>query len=269
MKLRTIDVDEDVANVLTRSPIRDGVLTLPDQLDRQHYQRTAKVLGALGLKWDRRIGGFAITPDLATDLADALTAGKVVDRKRTLELFETPVAIANQMAQLAMSKLPVARLDIGAMRFLEPSAGRGRLVSAMGSRFIGGDELLAIDIDAANCQALKDQGIATEVICGDFIGLGCQIGKQADVILMNPPFANTADILHVTHAYTRWLAPGGVLVAIMSPHWTFAEDTPSRSFRQLMRDVTLSGNTMLPEGAFKAEGTGVRTVMVWMQKAVA
>ena len=77
---------------------------------------------------------------------------------------------------------------------------------------------------------------------------------------MNPPFADQADIDHVTHALS-FLKPGGKLVAIMSAGVTFREDRKASDFRALIWGM---GGTMneLPEDSFKQSGTNVRTVLV-------
>lgn len=268
MRIRTIEIGEDVAGVLRRATWEGPVLRLPDeQLDRKLYVAVDKVLATLGGKWSRGQRGHVFAADTAAELQAALDAGHVVDRKKTLELFETPREIAEQMALAARTYL------FGGKRFLEPSAGRGRLLEAMFRHHAPQDfdEILAIDIDPANCDELIRQGIATETICGDFLAMACQLGKQADVILMNPPFGNTADIAHVTHAFTRWLAPGGTLVAIMSPHFTFAENRAAAGFKQMLAGAGVGFFEIeeLPEGAFTSEGTAVRTVMVTIRKAAA
>lgn len=267
MKVRAIAIADDVADILRRSTWDDTTLMLPPtQLERKVYEQVDKVLRALGGKWNRHRGGHIFNRAAFLDLRDALDAGRVVDRKKTLELFETPIPIAERMGEIAaVRRIIDGHSGAAPIRWLEPSAGTGRLVSEIGRYAMRDEDVLAIDIDAANCEALRAQGIATEIVCGDFLSMMPHPGLQVDVILMNPPFSNTADIAHVTHAYRRWLAPGGILVAIMSAHWTFAQDRASRDFAHLCRDID-GRYELLPAGRFKAEGTSVNTVMVTMRK---
>jgi 16S rRNA G1207 methylase RsmC len=81
---------------------------------------------------------------------------------------------------------------------------------------------------------------------------------------MNPPFAKGQDICHVAHAL-KFLRPGGRLVAIMSAGTASRDDRASRDFRAL---IEARGGTIeeLSEGAFKASGTNVRTVIVTFDK---
>jgi len=264
---RGVTISPEVKAVLERSTVDGKVVRLPDgQLERSLYAAVDKVLKALGGKWDRRAGGHVFADGIGAELSDALSSGFAVDRKKTIELFETPALIAATLADIAASHSGWGQQIV---TILEPSAGRGRLLAAWNDALPGrcdDDNVIAIDIDAANCDAVRQQGIATMIVCGNFLALEPgQLYPLADVILMNPPFANTADIAHVTHAYQRWLAPGGILVAIMSPHWTFAEDAPSRAFRALMASAG-GEDQRLPSGSFKAEGTGVETVIVTLRK---
>lgn len=265
MRIRKIEITDDAATVLRESTWEGDVLKLPPrQLDRKLYEAVNKVLVALGGKWARAKGGHLFPNAAKMELNEALNAGSVVDRKKTLELFETPEDLATSMALTGIGLLG----RIHHPRVLEPSAGRGRIVDgfwrAWGKHEPVG-EMLAIDIDEQNCLHLSGSGNCSQVTQGDFIQLVPQPDKLMDLILMNPPFANTADILHVTHAFVRWLADGGVLVAIMSPHWTFASDRASRAFRELMEQHGGSWSR-LAKGTFLGEGTGVETVQVVLRK---
>ncbi len=81
-----------------------------------------------------------------------------------------------------------------------------------------------------------------------------------DRVIMNPPFADKADIAHIRHAL-GFLRPGGILVSVMSAGVQFREDRTTAAFREL---VTSSGGeiTALPDGSFAESGTDVRTVLV-------
>ena len=81
-----------------------------------------------------------------------------------------------------------------------------------------------------------------------------------DRVIMNPPFADKADIAHVRHAL-GFLRPGGVLVAVMANGVTFREDRATADFREVVSE-TGGQFAPLPEDAFKESGTGVLTVLV-------
>jgi hypothetical protein len=49
-------IDNDVANVLINSNVKDNLLYLPpEQLERSLYLRVNKVLQSLGGKWNRKL----------------------------------------------------------------------------------------------------------------------------------------------------------------------------------------------------------------------
>ena len=79
-----------------------------------------------------------------------------------------------------------------------------------------------------------------------------------DAVLMNPPFAQGADIEHITHALTM-LKPGGRLVALCA--------NGSRQNASLRPLVEARGGDweVLPADTFKEEGTGVRVALITLQ----
>jgi hypothetical protein len=101
-------------------------------------------------------------------------------------------------------------------------SAQGLRILALGSVNIAGalqrhatklDELLAIDMDAAQCEQL--QSYCNEVWCADFFRVVPDPSKRADLIVMRPNEwvpGSTID-----HAILKWLAPNGVLVAIVPP----------------------------------------------------
>lgn len=186
-------------------------------------------------------------------MADALKNGGAVAVSAP-QLFPTPMALAEVMVTMA---------DIQATdRILEPSAGTGNLLRAIGNAItitsdveeLGG--LVAVEINPKLAAALKP--LATEVICDDFLALAERVAAPTfDVVLMNPPFAGAADVLHIKAAL-RFLKPGGRLVAICA-------DGP-RQNRELKPLVEKHGGTWekLPPDTFRESGTGVNTVLLSM-----
>lgn len=161
------------------------------------------------------------------------------------QLFPTPRDLAQRMAD----KADIRPGD----RVLEPSAGTGMLVGAMGCRMFTdgepGGELVAVEINHALADGLRNQFPKIHVIHDDFLNHG-PIGLF-DRIVMNPPFVNGADIKHIRHALTR-LRPGGRLVAICA-NGPRQNDT-LRPLCDEWRD--------LEPGTFKEAGTNVNAAMV-------
>lgn len=160
--------------------------------------------------------------------------------------FPTPAAIVSDMIEAA--RLP-ARCSI-----LEPEAGSGAILDAV-CDLPNECELVIFERHGGLCEILKLKGYT---IAGrDFME---SEPFKVDRVLMNPPFENGQDIAHVRRAFDH-LAPGGRLVAIMSPGPFYRQDAKATAFRQWFED--LGGERIdIAAGAFKESGTGVASVMV-------
>jgi predicted RNA methylase len=174
-------------------------------------------------------------------IQEALKAG--VQVVTAPQLFPTPPAIAARMIELA----GIQEGD----RVLEPSAGTGNILRAIDVPA----HIVAVEINRALADALPAH-LATEVIQGDFLQVTAeQIAEKADRVVMNPPFANGADIDHILHAFD-FLRPGGRLVAICA--------NGPRQAAQL-RPLAESWEE-LPADTFRDQGTNVRTVLMTITK---
>lgn len=161
------------------------------------------------------------------------------------QLFTTPPSLAERMAEMA---------DLGAgLRVLEPSAGTGVLLDAVG----GEPERVAVEINATLAAALK--GKAEAVHHGDFLDITPEELGLFDRVVMNPPFKDASDIKHIEHAL-QFLKPGGVLVAICAGG--------SRQAAKLRPLAEENGGDWepLPAGTFKESGTSVNTVLLRIYK---
>lgn len=162
------------------------------------------------------------------------------------QLFPTPCEVAERMADLAI-------IEPG-HEVLEPSAGTGRLVGAMGGRMFGHNpergRVVAIEINEKLAQCLRVEYPLTDVKAADFLQCNGDLGKF-DRVLMNPPFADGADIKHILHA-REFLKPGGRIVAICAngPRQERALQSIATSWEEL------------PTDTFKEQGTSVRTVLL-------
>lgn len=164
------------------------------------------------------------------------------------QLFPTPIELAGRIAE-------EANIQEGA-RVLEPSAGTGRLIQAIRARV----ELVAVELNHGLAEQLRAAFPLADARCSDFLQCTPEQLGTFDRIVMNPPFTDSADVLHVSHAL-RFLKPGGRLVAIMSAGVTFRTDRRTADFRRLVEE---RGGVIepLPDDTFQESGTGVRTVLV-------
>jgi hypothetical protein len=95
------------------------------------------------------------------------------------------------------------------------------------------------------------------VTTGDFLAVAPR--PHYDRVVMNPPFAKDADAKHVIHAFD-FLAPEGLLVAVLSNGVTFHTTPAAKAFRALL-EATGGQLHYLPAHSFRASGTGVDSVV--------
>lgn len=245
-------VDQDVIETLDRATTEGNRLTLVGQLDRKLYERTAKALDAAGGKWNRKAGAHLFDGDAAEAIEPILLTGQIVSAKSEFDAFYTPADLARRVAALANLR-PMDTV-------LEPSAGDGALVRAS----IGDARVVyAIELRPSAVQQLNesfDDHPYVHVQHADFLSVAPVDYPTFDRVAMNPPFSRQQDIRHIMHA-ARFVKPGGRLVAIASTSVGFRDNALSRDFRDWLSD---HGGSIepLPEGSFKASGTGVNTVIV-------
>ncbi len=234
--------------VLSRAETNGNALVLVGQLDRALYARTNKVLEAAGGKWDRKAKAHVFTGSAADRIEQVLLTGDIAIPKDEFEFFPTPPDVVARVIE-------AAKLYEPDLQVLEPSAGRGALAmpAVAAGAVVDCYELMP----ANHVHLMTLQGLRT-VECRDFLAV--PPGRTYDRVLMNPPFSRQADIRHVMHAL-QFLKPGGLSVAIMSAGVDFRENKLTADFRET---VYSRGGTIeaLPDGAFKASGTMVRTVLV-------
>lgn len=176
------------------------------------------------------------------------------------QLFLTPRALAEKVANMAG---PI----LAGRRILEPQAGTGRLIEAAADNACGHDccSIVAVEINGSLVRGLQEMRDRTlyaneknfQIVHGDFLEQTVAELGLFDVILMNPPFVNGADIKHIKHA-TGFLKPGGVVVAICA--------NGPRQQREL-QDLAEHWED-LPAGTFEESGTGVNTALLtirWRQ----
>jgi predicted RNA methylase len=124
-------------------------------------------------------------------------------------------------------------------------------------RAVEQDQRLAADI-ASNYEG------RVPVDCCDFLQWSPPARTTFERVIMNPPFSRGQDMAHVTRAL-QLLEPGGRLVAILSPHWRFADDQRSKGFR-LMANQHAYLWEPLPAATFRESGTDVNTGILTLTK---
>ena len=240
-------VEDDVLAVLSRAETNGNALVLIGQLDRRMYERTNKVLEAAGGKWNRKEKAHIFDDEAANRVDQIILSGEVEVPKDEFNFFPSPPDVVARLMELA---------DVSqGIRVLEPSAGKGAIAYACAE---AGATVDCYELMDANFAALAGDMRLGSVRHMDFLAQAPE--ASYDRVVMNPPFAKQADIKHVLHAL-RFLKPGGVLVSVMAASVAFRDNKLTQDFRDLIRE---RGGDIeaLPEGAFRASGTMVRSVIV-------
>lgn len=162
-------------------------------------------------------------------------------------LFPTPPEVAARMIELAGIK--------PGDRVLEPSAGTGSILGAMGGQMFGHNPergaVVAVEINGELCEHLGREFPLTEVHRADFLACNGNLGDLFDRIVMNPPFDHGSDIQHIKHA-AGFLRPGGKLVALCA-------DGPRQ--RAELQPMAIHWEK-LPAGTFSNQGTAVNVALL-------
>jgi hypothetical protein len=222
-------------------------------LDAYKRLRSANIYDAHELRSALR----ELTPHLVAVAADD-PVNRAEDELRGMDLpgfFPTPRPVIDKL-------LAHARIE-PAHRILEPSCGKGDILDAI-RRQIPDVTLTAIERNLALQGVLTAKRYGEIVRYEDFLE---HVGEY-DRVVMNPPFEEGQDILHVRHAYDL-LAPAGRLVSIVCEGPFFRNDAKSVAFRAWLEEVAANVE-QLPEDAFQGVATfrqtGVRTRLVVVDK---
>ena len=235
----------------------DGLIVrLPaTNLERKQYLEVKKALELIGGKWKAgKTQGFVFDQD-PTGLLQAQANGENRNLKKEYQFFATPKDLAKEMAD----KLAFA--FVASDRILEPSAGDGALIKAIWEKH-GKREIDCFEIMELNRMRLEKLD-SVNIIGEDFLQCDDHIDYY-DYIIANPPFTKNQDIIHIAKMY-QCLKPGGSIVALASPSWTFGSQKIQIDFRNWL--LELKASTMeVDEGTFKDSGTTIRTIMITIEK---
>ncbi|RYG27178.1 class I SAM-dependent methyltransferase, partial [bacterium] len=257
----------ETIEILLKCVVEGHTVKLPNiELDAdKEYRPVKKALERIGGKWNSRAQGFVFEED-PTELLASIQRGEPVNIKKDFQFFATPVSLANYLVSIAYDKCLV---NIENPKILEPSAGDGALVKAivkhMPDQRVDCFELMELN-------RIKLQKVAgTDVLGGDFLEAVAQdtmkmITEQYDLIIANPPFTKNQDIDHIRAMY-KCLKPGGVIVTIASPSWTFGQQKKQTDFKEWLENIGATTEEVAA-GQFKESGTNVSAVIITLQKPV-
>lgn len=230
-----------------------GLLRLPTQQLR-HYVKIKQLLETAGGKYNRK-GYFSFEKGTDTQQVVAqLIGGEVVNPKKDYQFFATPQDVGEDLCATTAPG--------HGKRYLEPSAGDGALADILRQ---AGATVVCIEAWDTLANKLREKG--HQVLQRDFLTVSPREIGLFDAIVANPPFSRGHDIKHVTHML-GFLAPGGVLSAIMSTLWIHGCQSAQVKFRELLAGYDHDIEP-IPAGAFKASGTSVATVRITIRTAAA
>jgi predicted RNA methylase len=242
VKIFNVEISEEVKAVLKAGRVAGSNYYLPgEQLERKMYLEVNKILELLGGKWNRSAKCHIFQDNIASQLKEALEEGKVIDKKKTYQFFETPEEVAMELINLA----EILEGD----DVLEPSAGHGAI-----AKYLPKGSTL-IEVDNEKCAKLKALGFAP--ICQDFL---TYTEKKFDRIIMNPPFTSGQDVSHILHAYSL-LKKSGRVVAVAPSMITEKLQKKYRKVQSLISEVI-----DLPDCSFEESGTKVNTKIIILNK---
>jgi SAM-dependent methyltransferase len=154
--------------------------------------------------------------------------------------------------------LELAKIESNHM-VLQPSRGKGDIVGAVKDKYPD-IHVHAIERNLSLADVLSAKGHAVEF--GDCL----DHRDQYDRVVMNPPFEDGADIVHVQHAYSL-LRPGGRLVTVVSERPFFRVDNKSVAFRDWLEELDaeverLSDDAFTGADAFRETSVRIRLVTI-------
>lgn len=245
-------IDQSTLAILDNCRVEGSLVSLPPgQLERKQYEAVNKVLELLGGKWNKKARAHAFTDEPAERLDTAILTEDIIDMKKQLQFFETPEWLADEMVAAA----GIVPGDI----VMEPSAGKGRIVSAIRRARSSGVAIIAVELSQENCHALEQLDIDV-VHAGDFLAFPRRTVQR---IIMNPPFRSQQDAIHINHAWNS-VAKGGTLVAIASEGAFTRTTSHSVAFQSLVD--TYGASKPLPQDTFKESGANVRTRILTLRR---
>lgn len=242
---KELSIDEEL-QLLT---VSNNVVSLPS-VELKHYKKIKSLMINAGGKYS--LGSFVFEVGAEEKLAQ-IKSGKKINLKQDYQYFPTPT----ELAKTAIAK---SGLTPG-MRWLEPSAGCGRIARLM--REIS-DNGVVVELMPENINKLLEQGF--EPINENFLELSPLSLGLFDVIVANPPFKNNQDISHFEHMIS-FLKPQGTIVCFTSKHYDVANTKRHQEFKCFLQ-ASNSEVIDIPAGAFNESGTNVGTNMIVFRKQI-
>lgn len=199
---------------------------------------------------------FRFPPEPRTVLDPVIDSGRMIFARKQ-DYFPTPPEIIETMMCWAEIK--------SGMSVLEPSCGEGAIVSELADYF---GKLISLDMCEINPKLVSTlygknfADLGYTINCCNFLDHDPK--KLYDRIIMNPPFAQFADIDHGLKAFSM-LRRGGILVTLMAHGVLWRKEEKAANFRRFIEPyehMTIEYTA----NEFKASGTNAKTCLIALIK---
>ena len=204
------NIKPELRAILTRCKVINKILVLPDeQVEKGLGEELLALIGEAGGVWGRKSGGYLFTDDPRKVFGLPMTElpGNVSTLTPEPDLSSSAMAIAMAAAILG---------EVSDQLVLDPYCGEGDISRACLKTQCSG--LTVVDLDPNNLVPIRN--LRTEntqavisIYEADFFTINLRSG-DFDRIVMRPPLLQ--DLKYVERAM-RFLAPKGVLVAVLEP----------------------------------------------------
>lgn len=243
----------ELQTTLSKCRIADNIVFLPSPKDYviPNYQEVRNALLKAGAKYKSNTFVF---PNAAQPYIDRLMGGDKVNIKKEFQFYGTPAWLAKGLVEMANIKMQ--------HRILEPSAGQGAIITAIGFA-APGIRIDYCELMDINRNVLK-MFTSAVWICDDFLKIPDHYLGYYDRIVANPPFNKNLDIDHIKKMYDC-LKDGGRLVSIASQSWKTGNQKKQVAFREWI-DYVEADIEEVEMGSFKESGTSVGGYIITIDK---
>lgn len=255
-----------VIDILKQCTIVDNGVIFPNiQLDRKVYMEINRLFSLSGGKWDKKTKSHVFEENPKTILEFLISGGTPKNTKKELQQFYTPEFLAKFICDNVFALTMKNYID-DAVSFIEPSAGHGAIAEQIISRMNSTSTLTLVEIDKNNISILKEKfgkNPNVRIIHDDFINYAENTTDRFDIAIMNPPFINSQDILHI-HAVGN-LVTNGTIGSISSVNWQYKKTSKYKIFKEWLGTVSAYNIEKVPAKSFKESGTTVPTQIIYIQ----
>lgn len=257
------------AELVKDPPSNRWEMYLNNELERSLYTEVIDALKRVDGKWSRKDKAilFPMSQPIDFLVQTMIETGKKPE-KNPLQLFETPENVAETMLDIAADEKPESVSGDPKIRILEPSAGRGALLSSIQDTK---STVVAVEIDKMNCDILRSRFDFDQdnwyLYNTNTLHWSCASVHPFDLVLMNPPFkADKSPHVYTKHILSALerLNDDGLLVSVVPAGLSFNKHKEVARLKEIVD--TYGGSMDLERGAFKESGTMVNASVIWIHK---